>query len=193
MGAAKERHLGLTTSPSGMWVQTERRAHEQWAKLIAANPKAAALMHVIIANMGRHNALVASQKTLAGLVGCTVRTVQRSSTVLRDGNWIEVRQIGPTGTACAYIVNDRVAWSGNREGIRYSLYSLYSLFTAAVLMSSAEQPDAAELGEQEDLQKLPALFPGEQQLPTGPGLEPPSQPAIEGMEHDLPARQRDEG
>ena len=30
------------------------------------------------------------------------------------------------------------------------------------------------------------LFPGERQLPTGPGEDPPSQPALEGMETDLP-------
>ena len=32
-------------------------------------------------------------------------------------------------------------------------------------------------------------MPGERQLPTGPGEDPPSQPAIDGMEPDLPSLQ----
>ncbi|WP_332105345.1 hypothetical protein [Acetobacter aceti] len=45
------------------------------------------------------------------MAGCGLNTLKRALSVLREGNWIEVRQIGPTGTACAYVVNDRVAWS----------------------------------------------------------------------------------
>lgn len=180
--SGRERRVGVTTTPNGTWVQTERMAHEKWARLIGSHPKAAALMHVIVGNMGRHNALVASQKTLASMMGCTTRTVQRALEVLRDGNWIEVRQMGPTGTVNAYIVNDRVAWSGNRDGIRYSLFS------AAVLVSDNEQPDKTELGTQASLERLPSLYPGEQQLPFGNGLPPPTQPPLTGMEPDLPAR-----
>jgi hypothetical protein len=180
--SAKEKGYGITTAPSGSWVQTERDAHEKWAKLAVTSPRACALMHVIVSQMGRHNALVASQATLAKLADCSVRTVQYSLKTLREGGWLEVRQIGPTGTANAYIVNDRVAWSGNRDGIRYSLFS------AAVLVSDAEQPDQADLGAQPPLARIPTMFPGERQLPTGPGLDPPTQPPLVGLEPDLPAR-----
>jgi len=142
-------------------------------------------MHVIVGNMGNHNALVASQKTLAKTMGCTVRTVQRAIEVLRDGQWLEVRQVGAAGTTNAYVVNDRVAWSGPRDGIRYSLFS------ASVLITDEEQPDRAELANQEPLRAIPALYPGERQLPTGPGMPPPSQPSIDGLEPDLPVRQQD--
>src|SRR3546814_3336582 len=37
------------------------------------------------------------------------------------------------------------------------------------------------------LHRLPNLFPGERQLPSGPGLPPPSEPSFPGMEPDLPA------
>ncbi len=180
-----ERTVGITAQPPGTWIQTERAAHEKWARLIGSHPKAAALMHVIVANVGRHNALVASQKNLARMVGCTDRTVRRALEVLEVGNWLEVRQIGANGTTNVYIVNDRVAWSGNRDGIRYSLFS------AAVLVSDDEQPDQAELGAQPPLERIPAMYPGEHQLPTGPGLAPPTQPPLVGLEPDLPARQLD--
>jgi DNA-binding transcriptional MocR family regulator len=182
-GAVAERpkQLGLTTSPGGTWVQTDRAAHEAWAKLIGAQPRAAALMHVIVGNMGRHNALVASIPTLQQMMGCSRNTVLRAIKVLKEENWIEVRQIAGVGTANAYVVNDRVAWSGKRDGIRYSLFS------AAVLVRDDEQPDRDELDGQSPLQRLPSLYPGERQVPVGDGLPPPSQPFLSGMEPELPS------
>jgi len=180
--SSHQKAHGLTTAPSGTWVQTEREAHERWAALIDAHPKAAKLMHVIVGNMGRHNALVVSVPNLQKMVGCSRNTVLRAIAVLKERNWIEVRQLGGVGTTNAYIVNDRVAWSGARDGIRYSLFS------AAVLVSDDEQPDQAELGAQPPLNRIPALHPGERQLPTGDGLGPPTQPPLVGLEPDLPAR-----
>lgn len=182
MTQGRTKQLGLTTEPGGTWVQVERAAMERWSKLAVSNPRAASVMMLITSQMGRHNALVVSQATLAKLAGCGLNTLKRALAVLRSGNWIEVRQIGPTGTACAYIVNDRVAWSGSRDGIRYSLFS------AAVLISDDEQTDREEIGAQPPLEHIPALLPGERQLPTGPGETPPSQPMLEGMEPDLPTR-----
>jgi Firmicute plasmid replication protein (RepL) len=173
--------LALATQPKGSWVQTERSAHEKWAKLSISNPRASSLLHVLTHRMGRHNALIASQSNLARMAGCSVRTLQRALDILRTQNWIEVRQIGPSGTICAYIINDRVVWSGKREGIRYSLFS------AAVIVSDDEQPDEAELEHQSALTRIPSLYPGERQLPTGDGLPPPSEPALPGLEPDLPA------
>lgn len=182
----KKREVGLTTPPRGSWVQTELAAHEKWARLAIQNPRASSVLHVLLAQMGRGNAVVASQKTLCSLAGCSRATLQRALEVLKDGGWIEVRQIGPTGTANAYIINDRVAWYGRRDGKRYSMFS------ARVVVSDEEQPDREELGNQEPLERLPELFPGEQQLPSGEGLPPPSEPSFPGMEPDLPARYRDE-
>lgn len=178
--AGRLKQVGLTTAPAGSWVQTERSAHEKWAKLSISSPRASSLLHVIISEMGRHNALIASQNNLARAAGCSVATLKRSLAVLRDQSWIEIRQIGPTGTACAYVVNDRVAWTGARDGIRYSLFS------AAVLLSDDEQPDKEKLETQPPLLKIPAMYPDEMQLPTGDGLPPPSEPALPGLEPDLP-------
>lgn len=185
--SAKPKQLGLTTSQGGTWVQTDRSAHEKWAMLSISNPRAASVLHVLVAQMGRHNAIVASQATLAKAAGCGLNTFKRALTVLRQQGWVEVRQIGPTGTTCAYIINDRVAWTGKRDGIRYSLFS------AAVLIADDEQPDREELGAQPALHRLPNLFPGERQLPSGPGLPPPSEPSFPGMEPDLPAIEQPDG
>ncbi|MCP4903283.1 MAG: hypothetical protein GY906_40495 [bacterium] len=114
-------------------------------------------------------------------MGRHVNTVKTAFKTLRDRNWIEIRQVGERGTVNAYIINDRVAWTGKRDGIRYSLFS------AAVVLSDEEQPDRDQLGQQEPLRRVPSLLRDEQQLPSGDGLPPPSEPTLPGMEPDLPA------
>ena len=180
---AQAPQTGLTTPPRGTWVQTQREAHEAWARLFRQSPRAAELLHLLVARVGRHNAVVISQTTLAKLMGRSRDTVKRAVTELRASRFIEVRQIGDRGTTNAYIINDQVAWQGKRDGIRYSLFS------AQVIVSENEQPD--DIDEQPDLRKIPALYPGEQQLPTGDGLPPPSEPEFSGFEPDLPARHHD--
>ena len=98
-------------------MQTERAAHEAWAARIAKAPKAAQLMHVLTARVGENNAVVVSQKNLVKLTGTSRRTVQRALDVLIQDRWIETRQIGQNGTVNAYVINDRVAWTGKRDGI----------------------------------------------------------------------------
>lgn len=170
--------------PRGNWVQTERAAHEAWAALMKASPRAAELMHHLVARVGEHNAVVIAQDDLATLMGKSKRTVIRAAKDLSEANWIEIRQIGKSGGVNAYVVNDRVAWSGKRDGIRYSLFS------ASVFVSDVSQPDAHSLGHQAALRRLPKI--GEGQIPSGPGLPPPSEPALAGLEPDLPAAQQPE-
>lgn len=169
-------------APRG-WVQTEREAHEAWSKLILASPTAARLMHLLVARMGEHNAVVVSQPTLAKLLDCHPNTVGNAVKALQENNWVEVRRVGGKGSSNAYIVNDRVAWTGKRDNIRYSLFS------AAVIVSDEEQPDRDQIDTQSPLRKLPRV--GELQLPSGSGLPPPSQPSFDGLEPDLPATQRE--
>src|SRR3546814_14501230 len=84
-----------------------------------------------------------SHKTLAELLGVrSITTIKTAITALVSGNWIEVRRIGENGTVNAYVLNDRVVWSGPREGLRYSLFS------ATVVVSDSEQPDRDTLGKQ---------------------------------------------
>lgn len=166
----------------GHWVQTERAAHEAWAALIRKSPLAAQVMHILTSQVGEHNAVVISQKVLAQLVEGSERGVRDALTTLKNDRWIEMRQIGGRGTVNAYLINDRVAWSGKRDGIRYSLFS------ARVILSEEEQPDRDELEQLEPLRRIPNVYQGEGQLPSGDGLPPPSEPTLPGMEPDLPAR-----
>lgn len=178
MTQAKE--LAATTSP-GPWVQVERKAMEQWAALIGECPAAGQLLMTMVARMGRGNALVASQRALAEISGLSLSSIKRAVKQLKDRQFIEIVQIGPTKSSSAYVINSRVAWTGKREGLRQSL------FHAVVLASESEQKEI-ECGA---LKRLPVIFTGEQQLPTGEGLPPPSEPSLPGLEPDLPARQMD--
>jgi hypothetical protein len=164
---------------NGQWVQTERRAHEAWASLITRKPRAAVLMHHLVAQMGHQNAVVISQKTLAKLMGVTDRTVRTAISDLVMERWIQVVKMNGPGTVAAYVVNDRVAFQGKRENLRYSIFS-------ATVVADLEDQEPATL-EHSDLRRIPSLYSGERQLPAGPGEDPPSQPALDGMEPELPA------
>ncbi len=156
MNELKKTEIKRTT-----WVQTEKAAHEAWAALIGKSPKAAQLMHLLTARIGDNNAVIISQKNLMRLMGCSRRTIQRALNTLSADRWIEIRQIGETGSVNAYVLNDRVAWMQPRDNLRYSLFS------ATVIVSDDEQPDHDD--------------------PAGAGLPPPSQPSLPSMEPDLPA------
>lgn len=166
------------------WVQTERAAHEAWSKLTRSNPMASALMHELVASMGSQNAVVVSQKTLAKMLECHVKTVQRAIEHLAAEQWIQIVSMGGSGTVNAYVVNDQVAWGEKRDKMMK-----ISLFSARVIADIDDQ--SAEQLTLSGLRRIPTLYPGEMQLPSGPGAEPPSQPSIEGMELDLPALQGD--
>jgi len=166
-------------SKPGQWVQTERKAHEDWANLIGRKPKAAMLLHQLVAKMGQQNAVVVSQKTLAKLIGVTDRTVRTALSDLVAERWIQIVKINGPGTVSAYVVNDRVAWGQPRDQLRLSIFS-------AAVVADVEDQETATLDHTE-LRRIPSLFPGERQLPTGSGQEPPSQPSLDGLEHDLPS------
>jgi hypothetical protein len=173
-------HMTTKTKPQA-WVQTERKTHEAWAALTLRKPRAAALAHHLVAMCDpSDNAVVVSQSVLASLLGCSLDTIQRAVRDLVAGGWIEVVRIGK-GKEAAYVLNDRVAWSKSRKDL------VLSRFRATVVADRADQDQ--ELLGNEQLRRFPALFPGEQQLPSGPGEDPPSQPSIPGLEPELPSLQ----
>lgn len=138
----------------GQWVQTERKAHEAWASLIARKPRAAELLHHLVAHMGHQNAVVVPQRVLAQLMGRSVDTVQRAVRDLVAENWIQVVKLNGPGTVSAYVVNDRVAWGQPRDQLRLSVFS-------ATVVADLEDQDADAL-DHSDLRRVPTLYPGEQ-------------------------------
>lgn len=159
---AAKKELGQNAeSPPKTWVQTERAAHESWAVLTQSNGKAAALLHVLVARMGPQNAVVASQKTLAHLVGCTDRTIRTALKVLTDENWIEVVKVNGTGSVAAYVINDRVAWGQPRADMER-----FSMFSAVVVADHKDQDPAA--AQKPKLRKMPVLFSGGTSMPIAP-------------------------
>lgn len=172
--------IGKTSAHKpGQWVQTERKAHEAWARLISRKPRAAELLHHLVAQMGDQNAVVIPQKVLAQLMGRSLPTVERAVRDLVAERWIQVVRLGK-GKEAAYVVNDRVAWGQPRDQLRLSVFS-------ATVVADLEDQDTTSLDHAE-LRRIPTLFPGERQLPSGDGEPPPSQPSLDGLEHDLPAR-----
>jgi hypothetical protein len=128
--------------------------------------------------MGHQNAVVIPQKVLAQMLGVTDRTIRTAVAYLAKKNWIQIVRLGK-GKEAAYVVNDRVAWGQSRKQLTLSVFS------ATVIASQEDQP--AETLSSSALRRIPSLYPGERQLPTGPGEEPPHQPHIEGLEPDMPA------
>ncbi len=166
------------------WVQTERKAHEAWSRLWIKRPTAAALMHLLVAQMQNQNAVVVSQKTLASMLGVTDRTIRTAISQLVEESWIQVVRLGK-GKEAAYVVNDRVAWGQPRDQLRLSVFS-------ATVVADAEDQDPETLAIS-DLRKIPVIYPGERQLPTGDGEDPPSQPCLPDMEPDLPYIDKETG
>lgn len=173
----------LTNSTRQTWVQTDRKAHEAWGRLIHESPRAASLLHTLVAHMDESAAVVCSYKTLSYLSGMAFSTVRRAIADLKDGQWIQVIQIGGKGGGLAFVVNSRVAWAAKRDHLGMAVFS-------AKVLAISEEQDADALDGPE-LRRIPTMYAGERQLPTGPGEDPPSQPSITGLEPDLPSRQVD--
>jgi hypothetical protein len=162
----------------GQWVQTDRKTHEEWARFSVKKPTASGLLHLLVANMGHQNAVSVPQKVLAKLMDVSDRTIRTAIADLVAGSWIQVVRLGK-GKEAVYVVNDRVAWGQSRNELCLSVFS-------ATIIADAFDQDEATLSKV-PLRRIPTLYQGEMQLPTGPGEEPPSQPSIPGMEPDLPA------
>lgn len=126
--------------------------NENWQELQKTNPSASIVMNEILRNIGQHNAVCASQKTLAELTGYSVRTVQRAVKILRENRWIQVVQLNGKGDVLCYIVNDRVAWFGKRKNLKFTKFS------ATVLASSKDQEEEIK-GSLKKIQSLMTTTP----------------------------------
>jgi len=154
------------------WAQLSLQASEDLRGLITRAPKAAQLVLALIEQMepGGAGVVVCTRTTMAEMIDCSIPTVERALRLLTDEGWVQRIRIGGTP---ALAINHRVAWVGNRGDIQHAV------FAATVIASRSEQ-DALSLTPP-PMRHVPVIRANEMPLMSGPGLEPPSQPDLEGM------------
>lgn len=154
------------------WAQLNLAASEDLRGLIDRNAKAAQLMLALIERMqpGTGGVVVVSRTVMAEIVNTSLRTIDRSLSILEDEGWVQKLRIGG---AFALAINYRVAWIGNRGDIQHAV------FGATVIASRSEQ-DAMALNPP-PMRQVPMLRPGEIPLMDGQGQQPPSQPDLDGV------------
>lgn len=170
------RKRGEAITSHAHFAMVELRALEGLGDLINRAPKAAQLVTMLIRRMqpGSAGVVVCSRETMRELLGSSMPTVDRALKVLIDEGWVQRIRIGG---AYALAINSRVAWIGSRGQLQHAV------FDATVIASRSEQ-DGLSL-EPPPMRQLPMMRPGEALLATGRGLEPPSQPGLDGIEHPV--------
>ena len=150
----------------------ELLALEGLGDLISRAPKAAQLAVALIRRMqsGSSGVVVCSRETMRELLDCSMPTVERALRLLIEEGWVQRIRIGG---AHALAINHRVAWIGSRGDIQHAV------FGATVIASRSEQ-DAFALNPP-PMKNLPVLQAGEEALPFGDGIDPPSQTVLDGM------------
>lgn len=165
------RKTGQPITEHQHFAMVELEALEGLGDLIKRAPKAAQLAVALIRRMqsGSGGVVVCSRETMRELLGCSMPTVERALRLLMEEGWVQRIRIGG---ANALAINHRVAWIGNRGEIQHAV------FGATVIASRSEQ-DAMALNPP-PMKNLPILRAGEELLPFGDGLEPPSQQELDG-------------
>lgn len=162
------------------YVMTDKAVHEKWVKLSIKQPAASGLLHFFCGRLKANQAFVAAVPTLARALELHPNTVRNAIAHLEKDNWIQVVSLGK-GQAKAYVLNSRVAWQTRRDGMRFALFN-------GIVMADESDQEAGALENFAPLVTLPILRHGEQQIPSGSGEEPPSQPHLDGIDlPDLPA------
>ena len=163
---------GQSITDRSHFAMIELLALEGLGDLISRAPKAAHLVVLLIRRMqsGSSGVVVCSRETMRELMGCSMPTVERALRLLIEEGWVQRIRIGG---AHALAINHRVAWIGSRGDIEHAV------FGATVIASRSEQ-DALALNPP-PMKNLPILQPGEDALPVGEGIDPPSQTVLEGL------------
>ena len=154
------------------WAQLNLAASEDLRGLIGRQPKAAQLVLALIEKMepGGGGVVVASRTAMAELIGSSLPTVDRALRLLTEEGWIQRMRIGG---AFAMAINYRVAWIGTRKNIEHAV------FGATVIASRSEQDQIAMAPPA--MRHMPMMRPDEIPLIDGDGMDPPSQPELDGM------------
>jgi hypothetical protein len=155
------------------FVQIEREALHEWSRFMMKHQRAASVLGHLTALMDKQAAVAISHKTLAKICGCSLPTIKRALDDLQNGNWIQVVQLGPSGTVNAYVINSRVAWCDLRDNKKMAIFS------ARIVADSDDQ--SQQTLSNEKLRRVPIVHPPEEALPAGEWPEG-AQTQLPGME-----------
>jgi Fe2+ or Zn2+ uptake regulation protein len=149
------------------WLQLEKKAAKELQSLAIRSPAAMGTLLYMVNHMGRSNALVVSQKTMAESLGISLKSVGNSVKLLTEHHFIEAIKVG---NMTVYKVNSRVAWQGHR-GARFAH------FGAEVVAMENEQ--AQPIDDLPALKQVPVLHEGERLLVGNEQTDPPDQGELE--------------
>jgi lauroyl/myristoyl acyltransferase len=156
------------------WVQTDKKAHQEMARLAVKFPLAIAIIHFLCSRMQRGtNAVIISQDAMAEWLGISKSSVIRSINVLNEQHYIQILK---SGKSSIYVVNHQVAWQGKR-GYRYAT------FGAEILITESEQVESVDtlIENGKKLKSIPVPQLGERLHVLNDPIVPPDQ-----NEMDLP-------
>lgn len=156
----------------GRYAMVTDEALEHLDTLIKSEPSAARLLSRLIRHLpeGTSGVVVASRNTLAEVLGVSVPTITRATTVLIKAGYVQRIRISG---AWALAINARVAWRGDRDGIQHAAFS------ATVIASSSEQ--TSEGLNPVPMRHVPISLHDEHIVGDGRGSKPPSQTLIPNM------------
>lgn len=154
------------------WAQLNLEASEDLRGLMRRNRWAAELVLALIEKMepGGGGVVICSRETMRELLDCSMPTIDRALKTIVTEGWAQRIRIGGTP---ALAINSRVAWIGSRGALPHAVFS------ATVIASRSEQ-DAISLNPP-PIRYIPVMYRGDEPLIDGDGLEPPSQPELNGI------------
>lgn len=156
-----------------IFTQLSTTASEALALMTMRNKTAGALMYALCSLMaGSGGVVMATRETLAEILGgVSPRSIDRALKVLIEEGYIQRIRVG---SSVGVAINARVAWVGARGELLQR-----AVFQATVVASRNDQT-AADL-EPRPMKPVPVLGPDEIPVLVGDGLDPPSQPGLDGI------------
>jgi len=156
------------------WVQTDKKVHQELARLALEMPSANAILHLMVSRMNRGSSgVLITNEAIASFLGINTRTVERAVKLLKSKQFIQIIKAGKQN---AYIINSKVAWQGKR-GARYVS------FHAEIIAHENDQNESVDqlIEDGKHLKHIPVLGIGERLYVTNNEIDPPDQ-----NEMDLP-------
>jgi hypothetical protein len=136
------------------------------------NPTALSLLHFFMSRMDRGtNGILMSSLAVSEVTGVAQRTVKASTKALAEARFIQVLKSGKSNV---YVINNQVAWQGNRG-------SRYAAFGSEIILTEKEQitPVDQLIEDAKALINVPITEFGERYLVGNEPIDPPDQQEME--------------